>query len=111
VSPTPEDYAKARELFAWVIDVVREGGDDELAIGDIARALASARAEWPEWIPVEDRMPELCQWVLGWRAGSEPTTYLWDEDGWQSSNVSRIRSREYWPTHWLPLPPQPKVAP
>lgn len=37
------DHDRAVELFAFCVAVVREGGDDELAIGDIAKELRAAR--------------------------------------------------------------------
>lgn len=58
----------------------------------------------PEWVSVEDRLPEIGQDVLiwcGWRM-----TGIWNGKEW--TDEQRV-SPVFHVTHWQPLPPPPKA--
>ena len=72
---------------------------------EIIQALAFALRwcdEHPQWISVEDELPEETQWVLVYGATSElapiDTSYFDSKSTWEELGV----------THWMPLPETPK---
>ncbi len=73
---------------------------------------AVTRPDWcplhpaPEWISVEERLPEKRKWVLCLcRTGSQDV--LWRQnDGWYHDHYHQYMSE--FVTHWMPLPEPPK---
>lgn len=75
-----------------------------LLIESIASALRAARSSSTGWVPCSERMPELGAWVQGYCPKEDRTTlYLYDEDGWNDTDVVTIRDPQWQPTHWAPL--------
>lgn len=64
-----------------------------------------------EWISVEDRLPELNEWVVAYRKASKPFTCQWrivKEDLYNGTACMDADNNFRDPTHWseLPLPPK-----
>ena len=82
-----------------------------------------------QWIPVGERLPDLCEpvWLLqgdsiwvGERGECEEGEWLWGNcygDFYWNSNIQKWESStaeqddDYQPTHWMPLPTPPAAKP
>ena len=84
--------------------------EKDLIIQDLRRENAELRARVPEWISVDDRLPEPFVSVLVHMPGEEPFPTVHEgfisNDGiWQSAMFRREPGDV---THWQPMPQPPK---
>ena len=80
--------------------------EKDLIIQDLRRENAELRARVPQWISVEDRLPENGKEgvLIGLRWGE--VDIGWCEDSrWRSEFVNEYEDGEV--THWMPIPPEP----
>lgn len=62
-----------------------------------------ANDKWPEWQPIESAPRDKTDVLLsapGWGV----MVGFWNGNAWDDGD---FRSSETWPTHWMPLPPDP----
>ena len=84
--------------------------EKDLMIQDLRRENAKLRARVPEWISVEDRLPEPFVSVLVNMPGEEPCPtvregFISNDGIWQSAMFRREPGEV---THWQPMPQPPK---
>ena len=84
--------------------------EKDLMIQDLRRENAELRARVPQWISVNDRLPEPYVPVLVHMPGEKPFTtvrrgFISNDGIWQSSMVRREPGEV---THWQPMPQPPK---
>ena len=84
--------------------------EKDLIIQDLRRENAKLRARVPEWISVDDRLPEPFVSVLVHMPGEEPCPTVREgfipNDGiWQSAMFRREPGEV---THWQPMPLAPE---
>lgn len=61
----------------------------------------------PHWIPVEERLPEECLYVIVYLRGGSNDKDIWhiDADYFEDGEWHRYPGNGYYkPTHWMPLP-------
>ena len=100
-------FHKDLRMFLMQLSIYSYEGRDPFAKGLCADALASI----PQWISVEERLPDEEQHVLAyWPATAsddEPwisVAWVFEGDKWQDLEVE-LKS----PSHWMPLPEPPEV--
>ena len=61
-----------------------------------------------EWISINDKMPEMMKWVLGYCVSGAMEIVRYDHimDDWDSVLPNHGYRKEYI-THWMPLPEPP----
>ena len=84
--------------------------EKDLIIQDLRRENAKLRARVPQWISVDDRLPEPFVSVLVHMPGEKPCPTVHEgfisNDGiWQSAMFRREPGEV---THWQPMPQPPK---
>ena len=84
--------------------------EKDLIIQDLRRENAELRARAPEWISVNDRLPEPFVSVLVHMPGEEPCPtvregFISNDGIWQSAMFRREPGEV---THWQPMPQPPK---
>ena len=84
--------------------------EKDLIIQDLRRENAELRARVPEWILVDDRLPEPFVSVLVHMPGEEPCPtvregFISNDGIWQSAMFRREPGEV---THWQPMPQPPK---
>ena len=68
-------------------------------------------SNWPEPRPIEEA-PKDGEWVLGWtKEDTKRTGEGWELIKWSllSKNWQDYEADKCFPTHFLPLPPEPEV--
>ena len=80
--------------------------EKDLIIQDLRRENAELRARVPQWISVEDRLPENGKEgvLIGLRWGEVDIGWC-EDDRWRSEFVNEYEDGEV--THWMPIPPEP----
>ena len=84
--------------------------EKDLIIQDLRRENAELRARVPQWISVEDRLPEPFVSVLVNMPGEKPFPtvrrgFISNDGIWQSAMIRREPGEV---THWQPMPQSPK---
>ena len=84
--------------------------EKDLLIQDLRRENAELRARVPQWISVDDRLPEPFVSVLVHMPGEEPCPtvregFISNDGIWQSAMFRREPGEV---THWQPMPQPPK---
>ena len=84
--------------------------EKDLIIQDLRRENAELRARVPQWISVDDRLPEPYVSVLVNMPGEKPFPtvrrgFISNDGIWQSAMVRREPGEV---THWQPMPQPPK---
>ena len=84
--------------------------EKDLIIQDLRRENAELRARVPQWISVNDRLPEPFVSVLVHMPGEEPCPtvregFISNDGIWQSAMFRREPGEV---THWQPMPQPPK---
>ena len=84
--------------------------EKDLIIQDLRRENAELRARVPEWISVDDRLPEPFVSVLVNMPGEKPFPtvregFISNDGIWQSAMFRREPGEV---THWKPMPQPPK---
>ena len=84
--------------------------EKDLIIQDLRRENAELRARVPQWISVDDRLPEPFVSVLVHMPGEEPCPtvregFISNDGIWQSAMFRREPGEV---THWKPMPHPPK---
>lgn len=84
--------------------------EKDLIIQDLRRENAKLRARVPQWISVDDRLPEPFVSVLVHMPGEEPCPtvregFISNDGIWQSAMFRREPGEV---THWKPMPQPPK---
>ena len=84
--------------------------EKDLIIQDLRRENAELRARVPEWISVDDRLPEPYVSVLVNMPGEKPFRtvregFISNDGIWQSAMFRREPGEV---THWKPMPQPPK---
>ena len=84
--------------------------EKDLIIQDLRRENAKLRARVPEWISVDDRLPEPYVTVLVNMPGEKPFRtvregFISNDGIWQSAMFRREPGEV---THWQPMPQPPK---
>ena len=73
-------------------------------------ALEESKGKSTEWISVEDRLPELNTWVVGYRKARKPFICQWrivKEDLYNGTACMDTDNNFRSPTNWMPLPQPP----
>ena len=84
--------------------------EKDLIIQDLRRENAKLRARVPQWISVDDRLPEPFVSVFVHMPGEEPCPtvregFISNDGIWQSAMFRREPGEV---THWQPMPQPPK---
>ena len=84
--------------------------EKDLMIQDLRRENAELKARVPQWISVDDRLPEPFVSVLVHMPGEEPCPtvregFISNDGIWQSAMFRREPGEV---THWKPMPQPPK---
>ena len=84
--------------------------EKDLIIQDLRRENAKLRARVPQWISVDDRLPEPYVSVLVHMPGEKPFPtvregFISNDGIWQSAMIRREPGEV---THWQPIPQPPK---
>ena len=84
--------------------------EKDLMIQELRRENAELRARVPQWISVDDRLPEPFVSVLVHMPGEEPCPtvregFISNDGIWQSAMFRREPNEV---THWQPMPQPPK---
>jgi len=81
---------------------------DEMRLRDFGYIMKTASEAIPQWISVEERLPEEDEVVLVWGGASVYTAKRHNKYGcmmWW-----KLNSKQHYcnPTHWMPIPEPPK---
>ena len=84
--------------------------EKDLIIQDLRRENAELRARVPQWVSVDDRLPEPYVSVLVNMPGEKPFRtvregFISNDGIWQSAMIRREPGEV---THWQPIPQPPK---
>ena len=96
------------------LDVCCQGGEKDI-LKDAASAIEELLAAVPNWISVEERLPEVDERVLAC-VGIPGELSVWDGVRWNGEEweAEEEAAYDYWTTiddpvtHWMPLPAPPK---
>ena len=100
-----------REEAIWYLTPIAESASLERYKEALSMAVAALREqEERQWIPVEKRLPEKYQTVVGWCKDNPFSKYTeaivcWNGKGWVFLYAQRYVANV---THWMPLPEPPK---
>ena len=83
--------------------------EKDLLIQDLRRENAELRTRVPEWISVDDRLPEIGRSVIVYNAPAKcAAEAMYKGEGRFLQFRWSARLQEHEVTHWMPLPELPK---
>lgn len=117
----PEDIkvhwaATFPELGAATWEVTEKDG---VKIVTFAKKVGTKGGEWPDWVSVEERLPEEYECVIVVSPEMDVVTIgNWvtpqegdDQSGWVVFDGGGCDAVDWPVTHWMPLPPPPEMPP
>jgi len=101
------------ELLAEALRLLCEPTDENLAMVSVllveARRAAQAEAEVRRWVPVGERLPEPCEWVLArWHGIARPGVVAFLNGGWIQGGLE-VSAPALWMA--IPDPNEPTTVP